>query len=756
MLRWPLATLPAVVLALLGSAISTPGADVRMNHPSKTLVEITGGSGSQSWQLRYGTYVQYNKQLVVTEENRAWFSHGGWLRLIDTKEGVVIDRWHFPGMIVALSPGNNQVQVKVEDKLNDRVFHRTFTSFPSAGEVVPYWPTGNLMLNRVPMTEVESAWRSEESAGLLSDTWKIPPEEEVQELLGELEDAIGRDPTAPALRIALWRVLREVEDPRAPAVLEEALEVPTTDFTEMLPLAGLLDQLGERAAGRRAFELGYQDFLRRGNDPRLLLTLIGKMILYQPWRKNPPDLSTDYGRELMERNFRLAPRAEAADFAWQAYATYLQQGGQTEAARVWRARAREAARTSVFLMLRDYTLLADLLILVILAAIVAAGLYATLLTVRYWGQRRAYLAAQKEQGRRVRAFSLVSLRYWTLGQRVALLTTVLTAWFGVGLFTVIVQGVSRAAGMPLSSGMGSLAGPVTVWHLENRLSPTPERDLLLATAYQQDGANDKAERLYRNLPDFAESWNNLGVLLRSAGKEQKAQQAFEKALELDPGLAEAGLNLGRPPQGIWAEQHLKYLPDRSMIAPPLAERWAPVFLGGSIQRILLRALAGPFSASGPGGLFSQSGIAGSPGSIVVLNLVLVTALILAVGLLFLPRWPATQMPPRALSVMEALLPGVSPRWGFLGGLVLVAWSCLLLQVLLMLWRETPYILTSIALPNLSRTYGVPGTDSAALLRMINPDWVWVYLAPALLFVMNLGLVLRARRATVLSPSGGQS
>ncbi len=361
MLRWPRATFSAVVLAIL--AIPTLGADVQMNHPSKTLVEITGGSGSQSWRLRYGTYVQYNKQLVVTDENRAWFSHGGWLRLIDTKEGVVIDRWHFPGMIVALSPGNNQVQVKVEDKLNDRVFHRTFTSFPSAGEVVSYWPTGNLMLNRVPITEVESAWRSEESAGLLSDTWKILPEEEVQELLGELEDAVGRDPTAPALRIAVWRVLREVEDPRAPAVLDEALEVSTTDFTEMLFLAGLLDRLGERAAGRRAFELGYQDFLRRGNDPRLLLTLIGKMILYQPWRQKLPDLSTSYDRELMERTFRLAPRAEAADFAWQAYAAYLQQGGQTEAAQVWRARAKKAARTSVFLMPRDYTLLADLLFL---------------------------------------------------------------------------------------------------------------------------------------------------------------------------------------------------------------------------------------------------------------------------------------------------------------------------------------------------------------------------------------------------------
>ena len=241
MLRWPLATLPAVVLALLGSAIPTLGADVQMNRPSKTLVEITGGSGPQSWQLRYGTHDSYNKQLVAAGESRAWFSHGSWLRLIDTKKGVVIGRWHFPGVIVALGPTENQVDVEVENKLNDRVFHRTFTSFPSAGEVVPHWPTGDLLLNRVPITELD--WSRDESAvggaswsftSPLSEAWKIPPEGEVKELLGSLEEAVGRDPTAPALRIALWRVLREVEDPRAPAVLEEALEVSTTDFTEML------------------------------------------------------------------------------------------------------------------------------------------------------------------------------------------------------------------------------------------------------------------------------------------------------------------------------------------------------------------------------------------------------------------------------------------------------------------------------------------------------------------------------------------
>ena len=65
MLRPLQATLPVALLALLGSASPTLGADVQMDSSSKTLIEITGGSGPQSWQLRYGTYAQYNKQLVV-------------------------------------------------------------------------------------------------------------------------------------------------------------------------------------------------------------------------------------------------------------------------------------------------------------------------------------------------------------------------------------------------------------------------------------------------------------------------------------------------------------------------------------------------------------------------------------------------------------------------------------------------------------------------------------------------------------------
>ena len=114
--------------------------------------------------------------------------------------------------------------------------------------------------------------------------------------------------------------------------------------------------------------------------------------------------------------------------------------------------------------------------------------------------------------------------------------------------------------MPLSATSGTFAGAATIAHFEG-LPKTAERDLLLAMAYQRDGQLEKAEALYRQLPQFPESWNNLGALLKDSGKQQEAQQAFERALQLDPNIAEAKLNLGNPPSDMWTESHKRYLPE---------------------------------------------------------------------------------------------------------------------------------------------------------------------------------------------------
>ncbi|MGH9532691.1 MAG: hypothetical protein ACRD2Q_09890 [Terriglobales bacterium] len=55
-------------------------------------------------------------------------------------------------------------------------------------------------------------------------------------------------------------------------------------------------------------------------------------------------------------------------------------------------------------------------------------------------------------------------------------------------------------------------------------------------------------------------------------------------------------------------------------------------------------------------------------------------------------------------------------------------------------------MTLIALPNLSRAYLVEMTADAAM-KLVNPGWGLLYLAPAVLLGVNLVVVWRSRGAT---------
>src|SRR5207249_1272951 len=84
-------------LILLVSVCPSTAAQPTMSRPSADLIEIRGGAGPASWVLHYGDsgdhgYGDPKPQFVLGSQNRAWFSHAGWLRLIDTDQGVVIGR----------------------------------------------------------------------------------------------------------------------------------------------------------------------------------------------------------------------------------------------------------------------------------------------------------------------------------------------------------------------------------------------------------------------------------------------------------------------------------------------------------------------------------------------------------------------------------------------------------------------------------------------------------------------------------------
>jgi len=237
----------------------------------------------------------------------------------------------------------------------------------------------------------------------------------------------------------------------------------------------------------------------------------------------------------------------------------------------------------------------DQFVLILLAAALALVLHSLILYARYRPQRRLDLATQRKSGSFLRFFHFLNSQYWSRRERLGFFTIVFVGWFTLGLAQQYADAILNMASMPVSIGGGSYAGPVNIAALKSHFYASSEQDLMLAIAYQQDGQRDQAQRLYRNLPQFAESWNNLGVILKNTGKDQEARAAFEKALQLDPKLAEAALNLGRPPSDFWTEQHQIYLPGRPMLTPPRGEQVDRALLGGSPVRLCLRALGGPFS-----------------------------------------------------------------------------------------------------------------------------------------------------------------
>ena len=65
---------------------------------------------------------------------------------------------------------------------------------------------------------------------------------------------------------------------------------------------------------------------------------------------------------------------------------------------------------------------------------------------------------------------------------------------------------------------------------------------------KDQGKLDEAVACYRRAlelkPDYAEAYNNLGIVLKEQGKLDEAIACFRRALELKPDYAEAHSNLG--------------------------------------------------------------------------------------------------------------------------------------------------------------------------------------------------------------------
>jgi tetratricopeptide (TPR) repeat protein len=710
------------------AARSPAAAQPLLSRPSANEFEIRGGEGPASWVLRYGTLSEWKAQLVAAG-NYAWLSNGGWLRRIDATRGVVTGRWHFPGIIVRLAPVENRVQVDFEDTFSGSspnvVFRRTLTLEPGTADV-PYWPT----LNPGLRSQIEARLQRRQNVAWFDPFGEKLSDDERSEYVARVKDMVGRDPLSPWFRVLYWKLMRDAGDPTGTRLLLETAREPMADYTEMFHVSAFLENVGATDVARAAFDRGYQDFIRQGNDPRFLLSLFLFSGLYPV--RGP--LSSEQLPEIVERMYRLAPHADLAEFAWRLHADHFEKQGRPEDARLWQQRADEAKSQSNALV-PAFALRSDRGHFLLLATILAVLLYLIALSIRYRPQ--AQFDRSVQPGGRLRKMLSSTFPYWTSSERVVFLTLALIGWSAAGFSGFYLKGVFRLAQFTGDN----FSSPIPAWYLETRVPSTPERDLLLAMAHQRAGDSDKAEALYRSLPQFAESWNNLGVLLEDHGKHQDAQDAFQQALTLKPGLAEAAVNLGRSPTTLWTQLHVQYAPGRPMLAPSPRPVMATAFLGGSYLETILMVLGGPLLTP-----YSLEEIGAQPGLVDQFpHYFIMAALLFAAALFVLIPWRQAALPSGKIhAILEMLLPGTSAPWGLLGGVVLLAWSSWLLHLALSRWTfGTSAILTTDFFADRVFAYGVPA-DASDLMKFFRPGWAFTYALPIVLVCANLVLVWRAR------------
>jgi|GEM_PF-2238545 len=758
-----LAIVLPVFLAIPAQAQKSHDAKMQVSETDLTIpIKISGGEG-KSWSLFYGN-ITYTRtgwgadadkvNFANTEGARAWFSHGSWLRLIDTANGMVLGRWHFPGIIQSLSPKGKNVEVVYADYDGNfgRISH-TFL-FDPVTEEHPFYASGYLLTLRV--AENETKLSKTPIVRTFDATKEIHPDAATLDLYRE---QAKRDPFSPWLQIYLGTALKNQGDVNGKKMLEQALEVKGADFTELFNICAFLNSHGEPELAQMAFEKGYADYFRKGNDPRLLSALIGRLVLYRSTAYKFNDWNNLQQKVTIRENvFRLMPYGELSDLAWEMQSRVYATQGKSEEAQFWHQRALDASRYGGHTF-QQMSRIADHGILISLSSQMAAIILFLIFLFKYRAQRKLDLAAGRTPKGLFRIFAFLRMHYWSVRERITVMLILAIGWLALGVAVTHLSGIMRIASTPVEVVLGHYQSPLAIKFFKETGVSTPERDACLALAYQQNGDLGEAERLYRSVPQFAMAWNNLGVILKQQNKEGDASSAFKKALQLDPNLHEAELNLHDKSTDTWTQFHQQYLPGKPMLAVPdkrMAAYSMTEFSGWNRLRILLGPLANVHIMQTIANLAHGVNVSGELPRLFIL-IVILQMLFASTVLFIIPHFEVTQAPGAGFHMAQLFIPGIATSDPWIGTIVFSIWSYVLTSLLLLKTFGSPYMITLLALPSF-RGFELIGLndammESAGLVShhagdwntLMNPSWEMVYLLPAVLFVLNVIYVWRKRK-----------
>jgi len=449
---------------------------------TNNFIEVTS-SAPNKWVLQYSrvefagfqpnSFDPDEAHLVISGSDRAFFSHGCWMRWIDTKRGIVIGRWRFPGEITNMVVEGSILKVQVTDKYDD---HHAFTQIVDFDPRNPATPPGvaqMLILLRIPAVEFLHPFFSPYLPKGISNSGfytlqKFPTPAQSKALIPQLESVVRHDSLSPWLQILYAVTLAHADDPRAAAALDRALKTPS-DYTEWLPISAFLEKFSTSSAADAAFELGYSDLIRRGIDPRLFGGIIQRLLLY-PVDFN--EANPTRRRVLVEHVYRLNPYTESSALAWTSFA---RAAATPEERNLWRERAAKSSANTPHVF-ADFAHQLDLGLLFCGASLYLTPLFLIISYVRHRPQRRADLRRLKENCAPFwKRLTLLNVQYWSMSQRIGIVLITLLSTFVVGTLKQASVGITREGVLPMSVVSGDYSGPVAQWFLQNKLPDVPER-----------------------------------------------------------------------------------------------------------------------------------------------------------------------------------------------------------------------------------------------------------------------------------------
>ena len=661
-------------------------------------------------------------------------------------DGTITRRQRLPGVCQGLKIQGQSVLVTTGDSSNKDGWTTRYSvapggsvpffAFPSGSPGLGLWDRKQAEYLPVPHSEAE------ERKSYLAETKR---RDEVNEAIKRYEDLAQRDPTNPWYDYYRAEALAAVgQAEAAKAAYQAVLSQPASSDYLLAALASRLTR-HDPALGEQAWKRGMRALLAQGHEPELVTSLLPVMVIIDKPEREQMDPVADLAA-LELRASRLedfSPHPEASASFFLAMQEAAEARGDQAAADSW-AKKTDAARPYAVLAPMGSEVAFTGYLLNALMALMLALLAGFLIKAC----RVGFATFQTEAGW---TRKLNPLSRWSRGELLGLLAGVgVCMWLSMRIATNVTL-IGTSASMPLNMTMGNLGHPAAQHYMqdlvESEKTLAPEARFMVALGLQQAGDPNRAASIYEGLP-FPRAKANLGTLKAARGDLKTATGLWEEALKMDPDLAVAAHNLGKPVDAARVARAKRFGIEGPLLAMPTVPMWEALFRA-KVQLSNTSELSNPVSAFLGFGAFAV--MDGGSNSLSIWQWFAIFLLILS-GFAILGLATSFGRPPlkytgfsKSAWVVGMLTPGLARQyslvWPFISG-ALAYWIIGFLT-LANSNQLSSSILDVIAMPAFNRYYGIGNPAFDPLKQSLDSLCTWPWLLG--LLGLNVLLVLVAEK-----------